>query len=107
MGTVMSYALGLDAGRPAPAGILALSGFVPTVDGWTPSLADRTSLRTFIAHGRNDQTIGCSSPAGPETCCRTAGWRWSTTRPTRATTSIRPTSRPPGSGSPAPSPPPS
>jgi phospholipase/carboxylesterase len=58
MGTVMSYALGLDAGRPAPAGILALSGFVPTVDGWTPSLADRTSLRAFIAHGRNDQTIG-------------------------------------------------
>ena len=58
MGTVMSYALGLDAGRPAPAGILALSGFVPTVDGWTPSLADRTTVRAFIAHGRNDQTIG-------------------------------------------------
>jgi phospholipase/carboxylesterase len=54
MGSVMSYALGLDPERPAPAGILAFSGFVPTVDGWQPSLADRPDLRAFIAHGRND-----------------------------------------------------
>jgi len=57
MGTVMSYALGLDANRPAPAGILAFSGFVPTVDGWAPSLADRTELPVFIAHGRNDNVM--------------------------------------------------
>ena len=30
-GAVMSYALGLAAGRPRPAGILAMSGFIPTV----------------------------------------------------------------------------
>jgi phospholipase/carboxylesterase len=54
MGSVMSYSLGLAAGRPAPAGILAFSGFVPTVGGWEPSLADRHSTRAFIAHGRND-----------------------------------------------------
>ena len=54
MGSVMSYALGLGADRPAPAGILAFSGFVPTVDGWQPSLADRTGTRAFIAHGRHD-----------------------------------------------------
>ncbi len=54
MGSVMSYALGLAPGRPAPAGVLAFSGFVPTVDGWEPSLADRTGLRAFIAHGRQD-----------------------------------------------------
>jgi phospholipase/carboxylesterase len=54
MGSVMSYSLGLPANRPAPAGILAFSGFIPTVDGWQPSLADRQSLRVFIAHGRND-----------------------------------------------------
>ena len=29
MGSVMSYALGLGADRPAPAGIMALSGFIP------------------------------------------------------------------------------
>ena len=54
MGAVMSYALGLSGDRPAPAGILALSGFVPTVEGWAPSLADRTGLRAFVAHGRTD-----------------------------------------------------
>src|SRR5262249_37365558 len=32
-GAVMSYALGLGEGRPRPAGILALSGFIPQVDG--------------------------------------------------------------------------
>ncbi|HLY35837.1 MAG TPA: phospholipase [Candidatus Limnocylindria bacterium] len=57
-GTVMSYALGLDADRPAPAGILAVSGFIPTVEGWEPSLDDRTATRVFIAHGRNDPVIG-------------------------------------------------
>ena len=54
MGSVMSYALGLAADRPAPAGILAFSGFVPTVDGWQPDLAGRPNLRAFIAHGRRD-----------------------------------------------------
>ena len=54
MGSVMSYALGLGADRPAPAGILAFSGFVPVVDGWRPDLPSRTALRAFIAHGRND-----------------------------------------------------
>jgi phospholipase/carboxylesterase len=54
MGSVMSYALGLAASRPAPAGILAFSGFVPTVDGWEPQLAGREQVRAFIAHGRND-----------------------------------------------------
>jgi phospholipase/carboxylesterase len=58
MGAVMSYALGLDAERPAPAAILAFSGFVPTADGWEPSLADRQGTRAFIAHGRRDPIIG-------------------------------------------------
>jgi phospholipase/carboxylesterase len=57
MGSVMSYALGLGPDRPAPAGILAFSGFVPVVDGWQPSLADRSGLRAFIAHGRNDPVM--------------------------------------------------
>jgi phospholipase/carboxylesterase len=58
MGTVMSYALALDRDRPQPAGILAFSGFIPTVDGWEPELAARNSERVFIAHGRNDPVIG-------------------------------------------------
>jgi len=58
MGSVMSYAMGLGAERPAVAGILAFSGFVPTVEGWQPSLSDRTGTRAFVAHGRNDPVIG-------------------------------------------------
>jgi phospholipase/carboxylesterase len=54
MGSVMSYALGLGPDRPAPAGILAFSGFIPTVEGWEPDLAGRTATRAFIAHGRQD-----------------------------------------------------
>ncbi len=54
MGSVMSYALGLGESRPAPAGILAFSGFVPVVDGWEPDLARAGRTRAFVAHGRND-----------------------------------------------------
>ncbi len=57
MGTVMSYATGLGGDRPPPAGILALSGFVPTVEGWEPSLSDRQGTRVLIAHGRHDPVI--------------------------------------------------
>jgi phospholipase/carboxylesterase len=60
MGTVMSYALGLGQGRPAIAGIAAFSGFIPTVSGWQPSLADRSETRAFIAHGRQDPVIEVS-----------------------------------------------
>jgi phospholipase/carboxylesterase len=57
MGTVMSYVLGFDAERPAPRGILAFSGFIPTVEGWEPELAQRSSVGVFIAHGTHDQVI--------------------------------------------------
>jgi len=58
MGTVMSYTLGLSGDRPTPAGILAFSGFIPTVEGWEPQLVGREGERVFIAHGRNDPVIG-------------------------------------------------
>lgn len=60
MGTVMSYALGLGGDRPPVAGILALSGFVPTVEVWQPSLEDRQGTRVLIAHGRRDMVIPVS-----------------------------------------------
>lgn len=58
MGSVMSYALGLGPDRPAPAGILAFSGFIPVVEGWQPDLERRADTRIFIAHGRHDPVIG-------------------------------------------------
>ncbi|MGH2851495.1 MAG: alpha/beta hydrolase [Solirubrobacteraceae bacterium] len=57
MGAVMSYTIGLSGERPLPAGILAFSGFVPTVEGWQPDLASRRELPVFIAHGRSDPVI--------------------------------------------------
>jgi len=54
----MSYALGLGAGRPSPAGILALSGFMPTVDGFELDLASRAGLPVAVGHGEHDPIIG-------------------------------------------------
>jgi phospholipase/carboxylesterase len=56
-GAVMSYAAGLGAGRPRPAGIIALSGFVPDVDGWELDLEGRTGLPVAIGHGTLDPVI--------------------------------------------------
>ena len=75
MGSVMSYALGLDAERPAVAGILAFSGFVPTVPGWQPSLADRQATRAFVAHGRQDPIMGVEFARQARACSRRVGWR--------------------------------
>ncbi len=58
MGAVMSYSVGLGPQRPSPAAIIALSGFVPNVEGWEPDLASRGGLPVFIHHGRMDPVIG-------------------------------------------------
>jgi phospholipase/carboxylesterase len=60
MGSVMSYALGLARERPTPAGILAFSGFIPTVEGWQPDLGSRPHLPVLIAHGRRDPIMDVS-----------------------------------------------
>lgn len=57
-GAVMSYTLGLGAGRPRPAGIVALSGFVPTVEGFELDLAGAAGLPVAIGHGTHDPVIG-------------------------------------------------
>jgi phospholipase/carboxylesterase len=55
-GGVMSYALGLGEGRPFPAGIVALSSFIPTVEGF--ELGDAAGLPVAIGHGTYDPVIG-------------------------------------------------
>ena len=57
-GAVMSYALGLGAGRPRPAALLAFSGFIPTVEGFELDLETRAGLPVSIAHGTHDPVIG-------------------------------------------------
>lgn len=56
-GCVMSYALGLGAGRPAPGALLALSGFMPAVEGLDLDL-DRPGLEIVVEHGAADPVIG-------------------------------------------------
>ncbi len=56
-GAVMSYALGLGAGRPCPVALIALSGFIPVVDGFELDLESRSGLPVAIGHGTLDPVI--------------------------------------------------
>src|SRR3954452_3765428 len=61
MGSVMSYSLGLAESRPAPAGILAFSGFVPVVEGWQPPRPPPPRPRVFTPHGPQDPIMQVES----------------------------------------------
>jgi phospholipase/carboxylesterase len=54
-GAVMAYAFALGQGRPRPAALIALSGFVPTVDGFELDLSEIPPVA--IGHGTNDPII--------------------------------------------------
>jgi phospholipase/carboxylesterase len=56
-GGVMTYSLGLGAGRPRPAGLIALSSFIPTVDGLELDLSSPLPP-VAIGHGTLDNVIG-------------------------------------------------
>jgi len=54
-GAVMAYALGLGQGSPRPAGLIALSGFIPTVEGFELDLSPLPPAA--IGHGTLDPVI--------------------------------------------------
>ncbi len=54
-GAVMAYSLGLGSGRPRPAGVIAWSGFIPTVEGFELDLEDAPPVA--IGHGTYDPVI--------------------------------------------------
>ncbi len=56
-GAVMSWALGLGAGRPRPAAIIALSGFMPEVEGFELDLTGLDGYPIVVAHGSLDPVI--------------------------------------------------
>lgn len=56
-GAVMSYAMSLGRGRPRPASVLALSGFVPTAEGLELDL-EQPLPRYAVGHGTLDPVIG-------------------------------------------------
>jgi phospholipase/carboxylesterase len=55
-GAVMTYALGLGRGRPRPAAMIALSGFMPTVQGFELDLSPPLPP-IAIGHGTFDPVI--------------------------------------------------
>jgi phospholipase/carboxylesterase len=55
-GGVMTYALGLGRGRPSPAALVALSGFLPTVPGFELDL-ELPLPPVAIGHGTFDNVI--------------------------------------------------
>src|SRR5262249_14614628 len=55
-GAVLTYALGLGAGRARRAGLIALSGFMPTVPGFSIDLTPPLP-RVAIGHGVLDPVI--------------------------------------------------
>jgi len=73
MGCVMSYAVSLGPGRLSPAGILAMSGFIPTVEGWEPSLKARAGLPVFVTHGSRDPVISVEFARDARTRLEAAG----------------------------------
>jgi phospholipase/carboxylesterase len=56
-GAVMAYAVGLGEGRPHPAALIALSGFIPTVEGFSLDLDGLDGFPVAIGHGRSDPVI--------------------------------------------------
>jgi phospholipase/carboxylesterase len=56
-GSVMAYSLGLAARRPRPAGIMALSGFIPEVEGFELDYGKAAGLPVAIGHGTHDPVI--------------------------------------------------
>lgn len=56
-GAVMTYALGLGQDRPRPAALIALSGFVPTVEGFSIDLERQPRPPVAIGHGILDRVI--------------------------------------------------
>jgi len=56
-GTVMSWAMSLGPDGPRPAAVVAMSGFLPRVDGWPLSPERLAGVPVGIAHGTLDPVI--------------------------------------------------
>jgi len=70
-GAVMALSLALGAGRPRPAGLLALSGFTPQVDGFALDLGGLDDFPAAVVHGALDPVI--PSAYGKETAVMLRG----------------------------------
>jgi phospholipase/carboxylesterase len=72
-GTVMSYAMSLGPGRPRPAGLVAMSGFLPRVADWPLEPERLRGVPVGIAHGSLDPIIPAQFAAEAEATLTAAG----------------------------------
>ncbi len=56
-GAVMSWAMSLGPGRPTPAGVIAMSGFLPRVEGYPLDPSRLAGIPVAVAHGLLDPVI--------------------------------------------------
>ena len=71
-GAVMTYALGLGAGRPRPTALIAMSGFVPAVPGFELDVSPPLPP-VAIGHGTLDPVIGVDFGRAARDLLRGAG----------------------------------
>ena len=71
-GGVMTYALGLGRGRPRPAALVVLSGFIPTVERFELDLSPPLPP-VAIGHGTLDQVISVGFGRAARDALREAG----------------------------------
>lgn len=72
-GCVMSWATAFGPGRPKPAGVVALSGFLPRVPGFPLDLGRAEGLPVAVAHGALDPVIPPSFGAEAAAALEAAG----------------------------------
>jgi phospholipase/carboxylesterase len=56
-GAAMAYSVAFGNARPAPAGVLAMSSFLPTVRGWRLDPRGKRHVPVYISHGAFDNMI--------------------------------------------------
>jgi phospholipase/carboxylesterase len=56
-GAAIAYSVAFGDARPAPAGVLAMSSFMPTVRGWHLDLHRKREVPVYISHGAFDNMI--------------------------------------------------
>ena len=72
-GAVMAYALALGRGRPSPAALIALSGFIPQARGFALDLPAHRDIAVAIGHGILDSVIPVEFGRTAATALREAG----------------------------------
>jgi phospholipase/carboxylesterase len=72
-GAVMSYAMSLGPGRPRPAALVAMAGFLPRVPDWPLRPEQLAGVPVAIAHGSLDPVIPAQFAAEAEAALTEAG----------------------------------